>query len=101
MSTFIAQSNLRCNGKKYKAGDVLGEVSEKQAKALLASGTIVSAEDAEIVEDEAPTAPQEEQEAKTTAGGEEVKTGEPSIDGASDAPKTDATDVTPPTAPQE
>jgi hypothetical protein len=101
MSQYFVKANLRHNGRRYNVGDTI-ELSEAQARPL-----------AHAIQDEpvsAPEAPAEVQTpttpvAEVSVGGERSDTGEPSIDGTSDAIRSEAEDVTPivsaPEAPAE
>jgi hypothetical protein len=92
---YHVHKNLDHDGKAYRPGDRVS-LSEKAAAQLIASG-VVGTDEASAPAPAPVQAPAEKQPAEPVAGGQEQKTGEPSLDGRDDnAARSEATDVTPP-----
>ena len=93
---YLVSGNVLHDGKLYREGDTL-EVTAEQAAPLIEIGVLASADGAEPEKPEEARAPRKRKskEEGPEVGGDKPESGEPSVDGPSDAPKAEAKDVTP------
>jgi hypothetical protein len=91
MSQYFVTGNLRHDGRRYERGDMI-ELTDAQAKQL---AHVIQAEAMAEAEAPAEAATPVSPVVEVAVGGEPMQTGEPSIDGTSDAARADAEDVTP------
>jgi hypothetical protein len=94
MSQYFVTGNLRHDGRRFKRGDAI-ELTDAQAKQL---AHVIQAEAMAEAEAPAEAATPVSPVVEVAVGGEPMQTGEPSIDGTSNATRSDAKDVTPPVA---
>jgi hypothetical protein len=88
---YFVSSTVQHDGKTYLRGDTIG-LSTETAGPLLQAGAIQTEP---VTDAQTPVQVVPAEEVAPSVGGQEVKTGEPSIDGREDGKRGEATDVSP------